>query len=221
MGGGLWPDARAIAETVRWSREGRYANPSGLAAQRQEGARDHTAAVVAVDRWDNVAALVHTINTLHWGMTGIFVDGVSIPDSACFQPTTIARAGPGNRLPDSLAPTIVLGGGRQVIGCGAVGSGLHLETMLRLVNILEYGMDLKAAMDAPTLLSSGFAVVEGSFDDELLEEARKQGLVTKTVPKERQGALGRGYWAGIVADLQMRDLVAGAAGELNGCAMGY
>jgi gamma-glutamyltranspeptidase len=133
----------------------------------------------------------------------------------------MTRAGPGSRLPDSLTPLIVLCNSRQVIGCGAVGSGLHLETMLRLVNILEYGMDLKAAMDAPTLLASGFGAVEGSFADELLGAVRKRGLVIKTVPKEQQGTLGRGYWAGAIAQLQMQDLQAGAAGELNGCATGY
>jgi len=49
----------------------------------------HSDAIVAVDRWGNVAALLHTINTVSWGETGIFVDGVSIPDSGAIQQQTI------------------------------------------------------------------------------------------------------------------------------------
>ena len=41
----------------------------------------HTSAVAAVDEYGNVAAIIHSINSSIWGNTGIFVDGISIPDS--------------------------------------------------------------------------------------------------------------------------------------------
>ena len=50
----------------------------------------HSDAVVAVDAQGNVAAVTHTINTVNWGSTGIFVGGFSIPDAASFQQTVIA-----------------------------------------------------------------------------------------------------------------------------------
>jgi gamma-glutamyltranspeptidase/glutathione hydrolase len=221
MEGSLSLDARLVEEAAQGSRESGYIGWPGLVAQPGERVSGHTAAIAVVDQWDNVAVVVHSINTLHWGMTGIFVDGVSIPDSASFQPTTMTRAGPGSRLPDGLNPLLVLRDGEQAIGSGAIGSGLHLETMVRLINILEYGMDLKAALDAPTFLSLGFGAVEGRFDDELLEAVRKKGLVIKEVPEERQGAMGRGYWTGVVADLQTRNLQGGVPGDLGGYAIGY
>ena len=52
----------------------------------------HSDAVVAVDRWGNAAAIVHSINTVTWGETGIFVDGISIPDAAAFQQAPMAQA---------------------------------------------------------------------------------------------------------------------------------
>ena len=51
----------------------------------------HSDANVVVDASGNMAVLLHSINTLNWGTTGIFVDGVSIPDSgACCSPKTLA-----------------------------------------------------------------------------------------------------------------------------------
>ncbi len=189
---------------------------------------EQTAAVVTVDQWGNVAAVVHSCNTMLWGKTGIFVDGVSIPDSACLQQREIMQAGAGNRLPDGLNPLIVLGDGKLVIGSGAVG-GLHCETMQRLMNILDYEMDLETAMNAPTffqgppmsLTSSGFHVVEGRFDDELLDAVKRMGLVVGKVPEERQTKYGRGYWTGVVVDLQTQNLHGGAPGDFDGCAIGY
>jgi gamma-glutamyltranspeptidase/glutathione hydrolase len=60
---------------------------------------EHSDAVVAVDRWGNVAALTHTINTNLWGETGIFVGGVSVPDSASFQREQVREAGPASACP--------------------------------------------------------------------------------------------------------------------------
>lgn len=57
---------------------------------------NHSGVAVAVDQWGNVAAIVHSINTVVWGETGIFVDGISIPDAATFQQTAMSQAGKGN-----------------------------------------------------------------------------------------------------------------------------
>ncbi|HEY2049944.1 MAG TPA: gamma-glutamyltransferase, partial [Caulobacteraceae bacterium] len=42
----------------------------------------HSDSVVAVDRWGDVAVLVHSSNTVGWGVTGLVVGGVPIPDAA-------------------------------------------------------------------------------------------------------------------------------------------
>jgi hypothetical protein len=62
--------------------------------------RDRTRRVLAVDEFGNVACVLHSFNGALWGSTGIFVDGISIPDSAFFQQRLIADVGPGARLPD-------------------------------------------------------------------------------------------------------------------------
>src|SRR4030095_16228531 len=91
---------------------------------------NHSAGVIAIDCDGIVACLLHTINAQLWGSTGIFVDGISIPDSANFQQQMIARTGPGKRLPETTNPLIVLKDGKPVLASTAVGSGLH-QAMLQ------------------------------------------------------------------------------------------
>src|SRR5215510_12141290 len=74
----------------------------------KDKASNHSAGVVAVDEQGNMAAVLHTVNAVVWGTTGIFVDGISIPDSASFQQSQIARIKPGDRLPEGTNPVIVL-----------------------------------------------------------------------------------------------------------------
>jgi hypothetical protein len=82
--------------------------PEMLRLLNQTVSPNHSAAVVAVDEQGNVASLLHTCNCYGWGSTGIFVDGVSIPNSASFQQRQIADASAGARLAEGLNPLIVL-----------------------------------------------------------------------------------------------------------------
>src|SRR6185436_17209300 len=77
---------------------------------------EHTDAIVAVDAMGNVAAVVHSINTVNGGSTGIFIDGVSIPDSASIQQSAIASLSPGGRLPATTHPGLALKDGKAVLG---------------------------------------------------------------------------------------------------------
>jgi gamma-glutamyltranspeptidase / glutathione hydrolase len=79
----------------------------------------HSAGIVVVDEQGNVACIVHSLNAVLWGATGIFVDGVSIPDSATFQQGAIAGAGPGSRLPDTTNLVLVLREAEPVLASAA------------------------------------------------------------------------------------------------------
>src|SRR5262249_37519229 len=114
---------------------------------------EHSDAVVAVDERGNLAALCHSINTTWWGSTGIFVDGVSIPDSASFQQVEIAQAGPGNRLPDVMNPVMVTKDGQPKLASACIGASLHETTIQHLVSVLDFGMAPHEAVDAPVFLN--------------------------------------------------------------------
>ena len=102
----------------------------------------HSDAIVVVDRWGNVAALVHSINTVTWGTTGVVVGGIPIPDPAGFQQSRLAAIHPGDRVPNDMAPVIVMHGAKPVLAVAAVGSSLIAETARILLATLGNRLDL-------------------------------------------------------------------------------
>lgn len=166
---------------------------------------NHSDVVVAADKDGNLTAVCHSINCVFWGKTAIFVDGVSIGDPAAHQQTLVAIAGPGQRLPDPTCVGLVKRGGVPVMAFSSMASGLHHKTVQCLINSLDFGMQPKAASDAPSLLfpqpSGGFAgfgemtirVCRGEFPQAVLDET---GLEIIQVDVE-QLRLAQGIWVGV------------------------
>jgi gamma-glutamyltranspeptidase/glutathione hydrolase len=193
----------------------------------------HSDAIVAIDRWGNMAAIVHSANTAVWGTTGIFVDGVSIPDPAAFQQRLIAQTGPGKRLPDPTEPLIIAKDGKPVVALSSIGAGLHQKTLSVLLNLMDFGMSVKPAIDAPCLNSPKYEadgsnkpqIFERDFCGLLLTAVKKLGLdvsvvsnaLTSTVPR---GYVISGYAVGAAIDPK-GGYQAVATDSLNGRALGY
>jgi gamma-glutamyltranspeptidase/glutathione hydrolase len=167
----------------------------------------HSDAIVVIDQWGNMAAVTHTINTSAWGGTGIFVDGISIPDSAAFQQTAIAETYPGNRLPDPTEPLLVFRHGKPLGAFSSIGAGLHQKTFTVLFNLINHGASLKEALDAPSTHLPAFdssnylkppvtQVVEGEFSPQLLTTARELGLEVNEFGKSAADRAPRGYVVG-------------------------
>jgi gamma-glutamyltranspeptidase/glutathione hydrolase len=187
MQGGKWPFATEVKE----ARERRPAHSDGI---------------VVVDRWGNVAAVTHSINTTLWGDTGLFVGGISIPDSASFQQAAMKEAGPGKRLADPMCPLIVLHNGRPVLASSAIGGGLHQRTLQVLSSILDFRMSPQAAVEEPAFLLPEFTagkpvpqVEPGQFSRKLLDGVQALGQRVKEVNAQQAGAF-RGYWVGVQID---------------------
>lgn len=187
----------------------------------------HSDAVVAIDGDGNVAAVVHTINTVNWGSTGIFVGGISIPDSASFQQVPIASLKPGSRLPDQTAPGIALRDGKAALGFSCIGSGLNLRTLAALVDTLGHGKTPGQAIASPSLSGLdwskatagevGALVGKGELSEEYRLRLRNLGQTTAEDDAQR------GYWIGIAVDPRSRQLRGGALREMSmgGVAAGY
>lgn len=200
---------------------------------------DHSDAVVVADAAGNVAALLHTINTSLWGATGIIVDGVPIADPARYQQRLVARVGPGRRHPDPTNPLLVLRNGRPVLASSSIGTGLHEQTLQSIVNVLEYGMDPRAAVDTAQVLRplgpqrapaaaadagsrdpASQVVVEGEFSEALLDALRGRGRTFTVVP-DRQASAWRGGWVGIWLDPGTGAWLGAGPRFFNGWALGY
>ncbi len=196
----------------------------------EAGAAPHSDAVVAIDQWGNMAAVVHSINTVSWGTTGIFVDGISIPDSGIFQQGMMAQIEPGSRLPDPTNPGLVLRDGKPFMAFSSIGSGLHQRTIGGLISVLDFGLTPGEAVDKPALGSFSFGALAedasgpaaqgvgvGDYSPDFIAEVEEMGQ-----PIEEDDAT-RGYWIAIMIDPETGELhgasIRGLA--LGGRAVGY
>jgi gamma-glutamyltranspeptidase/glutathione hydrolase len=157
----------------------------------------HSDSVIVVDRWGNVAALVHSINTVLWGTTGIVVGGIPISDAAGFQQARLAAIKPGDLVPQDEEPAIAMAGARPVLAVASVGASLIPETVRFLVGTLANHLDPLAVMAAPPLLvnnqpakaDESFStkpelVPEGAYDSEFLQYLRALGVNTEQKSKQ-------------------------------------
>ena len=195
-----------------------------------EGAPAHSDAIVAIDRWGNIAAVVHSINTVSWGTTGVFVDGISIPDSGIFQQGMMAQIEPGTRLPDPTNPGLVLKDGKPFMGFSSIGSGLHQRTIGGLLSVLDFGLTPAEAVDKPAL---GTFSLGATMDGDMSRAAQGVGIgdyspdfiaaveAMGQAIEENDGT--RGYWIAIMIDPETGELrgssIRGLA--LGGRAVGY
>jgi len=233
------PESRVKKESARllWRKMHEPAWEKMLLVITPRGKGDnHSAGVVAVDGQGNMAAVLHSINAILWGNTGIFVDGISIPDSAASQQSQIARIKPGDRLPDPTNPVIVLKNNKPYLASSSIGSGLHQTTMSNLVNMLDFGMDLKKSIDTPNFMGPFYGMIidgvrsapqyymevlaEGEFDENLVKAVVARGQAIKLLPKDQtRGQMG--YWVAIQIDPKTGKRIGVAPPLLNGEIAGY
>jgi gamma-glutamyltranspeptidase/glutathione hydrolase len=149
----------------------------------------HSAGIVIVDRQGNVAAIVHSINTVLWGTTGIVVDGIPVSDPAAFSQPTLAVTKPGDRMPDFMAPVIATRNDKPVLAVAVTGPVLH-DTVSIVLGLLAYKADTKTLMTAPPLITETgarkveFLIPERGYDAEFLARLRATGATFEIVPQK-------------------------------------
>ena len=188
----------------------------------------HTDAIGVVDGAGNVAAVVHSSNSETGLPPSIFVDGISLPESASFQRDVIASLTPGSRIPAGTHPGIALKGGKVALAFGSTGNGSMTRSIAALLSVLGQGMTPQQAIDAPAL--GGFEFVrgpragiqaivgQGEFSEAFLKQVQDLGQSVRAFNA------GRGYWLGVSIDPNTSIRRAGAMREfpmLGGGALGY
>ncbi|HEX9890246.1 MAG TPA: gamma-glutamyltransferase [Nitriliruptorales bacterium] len=109
----------------------------------------HSDFIAGVDEDGNVLTLLHSVNTSMWGTTGIFVDGIGVPDSGAIQPELIAKVGPGALVPNVSEPAIFLRDGKPVLASSIIGTGMPDVPLQCLTAILDRGMTPAQAISRP------------------------------------------------------------------------
>ena len=116
-----------------------------------------------------------------------------------------------------MAPTIVLRDGRPVLAVGSPGGSTIIGTTLNVIlNVLDFGMDVQEAVNAPRVIARNGAVdLESRLfaDAALVAGLRAKGFVVRDA-----GSVGAAQAVGIADDGSLR----GAADpRKNGLALGH
>lgn len=155
----------------------------------------NTTHVTVADRDGNVVASTQTINSLFGARFMIPGTGI-IPNNYMYlfdpHPGKALSVAPGKRVTTSMAPTIVLRDGKPVYALGLPG-GLRIfgSAMQALVNLIDHGMSLQQAVEAPRLWTQGQELeVEDGMPAQSCEALRAMGHRVVEVPHVGGGMNG-------------------------------
>jgi gamma-glutamyltranspeptidase/glutathione hydrolase len=181
---------------------------------------DDTVYLTVVDR-DRMA--VSLINTLYstFGV-GICTEktGIMLTNrGACFvlDPDHPNAFGPGKRPMHTIIPALAFRAGRCELSFGVMGA--HYQPMGHaqvITNMVDYGMDVQAAIDAPRAFFLGdSAVVERGLPEATVDglRARRHDVVRAPSPWGGAQAIGIDWQRGV--------LIGGSDPRKDGCALGY
>ncbi|MGV8937354.1 MAG: gamma-glutamyltransferase [Allorhizobium sp.] len=133
---------------------------SSLPAPVGPGYESHdTTHVTVADREGNIVSATHTINGLFGARLAVPGTGI-IPNNYMSNfdphPGRALSVVPGKRVPTSMAPMILMKDGKPVFALGLPG-GLRIfpSAMQAIVNLIDHGMSLQEAVEAPRIWTQG------------------------------------------------------------------
>jgi gamma-glutamyltranspeptidase / glutathione hydrolase len=179
-----------------------------------------TVYLTVVDR-DRMA--VSFINSLYSEFgSGIATENTGImlhSRGACFavDPDHPNAIGPSKRPMHTIIPALAMRDGRCELAFGVMGASFQPMGHAHLItNLIDYGMDLQAAIDAPRVFFEGEAtIVEQGISAAAVDGLNARGH--EVTVRERP-------WGGaqaIAIDWQRGMLIGASDGRKDGCAMGY
>jgi gamma-glutamyltranspeptidase/glutathione hydrolase len=150
--------AAARRAQISPDRAGEYGAIVGMAGGVGAGSA-HTTHVTTADGDGNVVAMTQTINNLFGSKATLPGTGVILNNTMALfdpHPGTPASIAPGKRVTSSMAPTIVLRDGKAAWALGLPG-GVRIFTSVfqAVVNLIDHGMSLQEALEAPRIWSQG------------------------------------------------------------------
>ena len=182
------PVAKLLSKSYAAERRARIdpARAQAWSAGVAPGESAHTTHLTVADAMGNVVASTQTINSL-FGARYIVPGTGMIPNNYMFvfdpRPGRASSVQPGKRITSSMAPVIVLKDAKPVYALGLPG-GLRIfpSVMQALSNLIDHGMTLQEAVEAPRIWTQGHALeVETSVPTDVLQALRDMGHEVVTV----------------------------------------
>ncbi|HUB45021.1 MAG TPA: gamma-glutamyltransferase [Acetobacteraceae bacterium] len=144
------------------------------------GEGNHTTHLTVADGFGNIVASTQTINSL-FGARYIVPGTGMIPNNYMFvfdpHPGRASSVAPGKRVTSSMSPVMVLRDGKPRFALGLPG-GLRIfpSVMQALSNLIDHGMSVQEAVEAPRLWTQGYGVeVESAVPAGVLAALRDRG----------------------------------------------
>jgi gamma-glutamyltranspeptidase/glutathione hydrolase len=140
----------------------------------------YTTHMTAADAFGNVVATTQTINSLFGAK--ILIPGLGVVPNNYMnlydpRPGHALSLAPGKRVTTSMSPIMALRNGRLVYALGLPGGKKIFPSALQaLINLIDHGMSLQEAVEAPRVWTEGNALeVEQAVPDGVRNELRSMG----------------------------------------------
>ena len=196
------PVERLVSATYGAERRARIdmARAQDWAAGIASAESPHTTHITVADGEGGIACMTQTINSTFGARFIVHGTGM-IPNNylATFDPRP-GRAlsiAAGKRVTTSMAPMIVLRGGKPAYALGMPG-GLRIFgcVMQGMLNLVDHGMSLQEAVEAPRLWTQGDAVeIEPAFGEAVRASLAARGHVLARMPHIGGGMCAIGFGA--------------------------
>jgi gamma-glutamyltranspeptidase/glutathione hydrolase len=176
------PVAKLLSKPYASDRRSRinFGRALSWGAEVAPGEGANTTHLTVADGMGNIVASTQTINSL-FGARYIVPGTGMIPNNYMFvftpYPGRANSVAPGKRITSSMSPMIVLFNGKPRYALGLPG-GLRIfpSVMQAISNLIDHGMSVQEAVEAPRLWTQGFGVeVERGMSVEVLARLRDRG----------------------------------------------
>jgi gamma-glutamyltranspeptidase / glutathione hydrolase len=178
--------AAARGAQIRADRAGEF-SMSGPTGARAASTSAHTTHVTTADTDGNVVAMTQTLNNLFGSKATVPETGILLNNTMALfdpHPGTPASIAPGKRVTSSMAPTMVFRDGKPAWALGLPG-GVRIFTSVfqAVVNLVDHGMTLQQAVEAPRIWSQGQELeMEQDIPDAIREAVAARGHRVVAVP---------------------------------------
>jgi gamma-glutamyltranspeptidase / glutathione hydrolase len=194
------PVARLVAKDYAAGRR-RDIDPARVrqfAAGVSLGESPQTTHVTVADASGNVVTSTQTINSLFGARFMVPGTGM-IPNNYMYlftpKPGFANSVQPGKRVTSSMSPIIVVRDGRVMWALGLPGGiRIFASAMQAVINLIDHGMSLQEAVEAPRLWTQGYAVeLEAGFGAEAADALRQLGHEVAMVGAVAGGTCAIGF----------------------------
>ena len=159
------------------------------------GESGNTTHLTVADEQGNVVAMTQTLNELFGAKVTVPGTGLLLNNTMALfdpHPGKANSVAPGKRMLSSMSPTVVLKDGKPFMALGTPGGMRIFPSVLQaIVNVIDFGMTLQEAVEAPRVWTQGQALeVEQGIAEDTRRQLRAMGHEVEVVSRVAGGMNG-------------------------------